>query len=166
MDETAPPLRIRSLLDRDMPAVLAIESASFEFPWCEEEFRQTLLHDNHTGSVAEYDGRIAGYAVHKLLPSRIDLLTLAVHPALRRRGIGERLIARLTRKLSPGGRRKLVTEVRETNLAAQLFFRSLSFRATAILRRRYPQSPEDAYRMVYRVLADRFVPANRIAGKM
>ena len=41
-------------------------------------------------------------------------------------------------------------EVRETNLAAQLFFRSLSFRAVNVLHDFYDDTTEDAYVMQYR----------------
>ena len=40
-------------------------------------------------------------------------------------------------------------EVRETNLPAQLFFRSLGFRATTVLKDLYQDSTEDAYMMQY-----------------
>ena len=35
-------VHIRWMIRRDMPEVLAIEHASFEFPWCEEEFLRVL----------------------------------------------------------------------------------------------------------------------------
>ena len=41
-------------------------------------------------------------------------------------------------------------EVRETNLAAQLFFRGQGFRAVSVLREFYDDTPEDAYLMQYR----------------
>jgi ribosomal-protein-alanine N-acetyltransferase len=44
-------------------------------------------------------------------------------------------------------------EVRESNIDAQLFFRSLGFRAISVLRGFYDDSAEDAYLMQYRVLA-------------
>jgi ribosomal-protein-alanine N-acetyltransferase len=43
-----------------------------------------------------------------------------------------------------------VLEVRETNLAAQLFWRAMGFRATATLRDHY-ENGETAYRCVYRL---------------
>ena len=48
--------------------------------------------------------------------------------------------------------------MRETNLAAQLFFRSSGFRAVSVLREFYEDTPEDAYLMQYRFRADE-VPA-------
>jgi ribosomal-protein-alanine N-acetyltransferase len=58
-----------------------------------------------------------------------------------------------------------VLEVRETNLAAQLFFRESGFRAVSLLRDFYEDTTEDAYLMQYRyrpIDADAATTANRI----
>lgn len=49
----------------------------------------------------------------------------------------------------PDDRKRLVFEVRETNLAAQLFLRRHDFRATRVLRNAYDDTREDAYRMEF-----------------
>ena len=48
-------------------------------------------------------------------------------------------------------RDRLRTAVRETNLPAQLFFRTMGFRAVSVERNFYEESPEDAYLMEYRL---------------
>jgi ribosomal protein S18 acetylase RimI-like enzyme len=47
-------------------------------------------------------------------------------------------------------RSKIVCVVRERNLTAQLFLRSLGFRAVWVARGYYFKTNEDAYRMTYR----------------
>ena len=42
-------VHIRWMIRRDMPEVLAIEHASFEYPWCEEEFLRVLRQRNCIG---------------------------------------------------------------------------------------------------------------------
>ena len=54
-------VHIRWMIRRDMPEVLAIEHASFEFPWCEEEFLRVLRQRNCIGMVAEYGERVVGF---------------------------------------------------------------------------------------------------------
>ena len=49
--------QIRWLIRRDMDDVLAIERASFQFPWTEEEFLCCLRQRNCIGTVAELDHR-------------------------------------------------------------------------------------------------------------
>jgi ribosomal-protein-alanine N-acetyltransferase len=57
------------------------------------------------------------------------------------------MITKLVSKLAYQRRNRIVLEVRETNLSAQLFFRSLGFRATGVLRNFYEDSTEDAFMM-------------------
>ena len=49
---------------------------------------------------------------------------------------------------------RITLEVRETNLAAQLFFRHEGFKALKVLRSFYEDSGEDAYLLQYRLADD------------
>ena len=60
------------------------------------------------------------------------------------------MINKLVGKLSQQRRNRIVLEIRETNLAAQLFFRNSDFRAVSVLRDYYDDTTEDAYVMQYR----------------
>lgn len=144
---------IRWMIRRDLPEILTIEAASFEFPWLEEDFIKCLRQRNCIGMVAEdpcQNCKICGFMVYELHKNRIHLLNLAVHPAFVRKGIGSQMIAKLTGKLSTQGRSRIILEVRETNLQAQLFFRENGFRAVSVLRNFYADTPEDAYVMQYK----------------
>jgi len=157
---------VRWMIRRDMPHVLAIEAESFEFPWLEEDFLRCLKRRNCIGMVAEYFDRPVGFMIYELTKTRIHLLNFAVAPEARRRGVGTQMVAKLIGKLSSQGRSRITLEVRETNLAAQLFFRANGFRAVSVLREYYEDTPEDAYLMQYRYRPDRserFGSVNRIA---
>ena len=60
------------------------------------------------------------------------------------------MINKLISKLSMDRRNRILLEVRETNLDAQLFFKDLGFRAIPVLRDYYEDTTEDAYLMQYR----------------
>lgn len=159
-------LHIRWLVRRDMPEVLAIEAESFEFPWQEEDFVRCLHQRNCIGMVAECDRQVIGYMVYELTRSRIHLLNLAVAPSHRRRKAGSQMVGKLVNKLSSQRRSRITLEVRETNLAAQIFFRANGFRAVSVLHDFYEDTVEDAYLMQYRCAPEastQFLPANRIA---
>ncbi len=143
-------VHIRWMIRRDMPAVLDIESQSFEFPWSEEEFVRCLRQRNCIGMVAECDERVVGFMIYELHKNRLHILNFAVDPAARRSGVGRAMTDKLIGKLSHDRRNRIMLEVRETNLEAQLFFRSLGFRAISVLREFYDDSPEDAYLMQLR----------------
>ena len=146
------PVHIRWCLKRDMPEILAIEEASFEFPWDEEEFARCGQQGNCVLMVAERGEQIVGYVVYELRPTRLHLLNFAVHPDFRRHRVGEQLVRHLVAKPGSSPRRiSILLEIRETNMAGQLFFREMGFRAVSILRDFYEDTAEDAYLMRLRL---------------
>jgi ribosomal-protein-alanine N-acetyltransferase len=138
------------MIRRDMPAVLGIEGACFEFPWSEDDFIRCLRQRNCIGMVAEEDDQVVGFMIYELHKNRLHILNFAVHPSQRRSGIGRAMINKLLGKLSHERRNRIMLEVRETNLIAQLFFKSIGFRAISVLRDFYDDTVEDAYLMQYR----------------
>ena len=161
-------VHIRWMIRRDMPEVLAIEHASFEYPWCEEEFLRVLRQRNCIGMVAECGERVVGFMIYELHKNKLHVLDFAVHPDTRRQGVGLQMVAKLVGKLSNHRRTRIVLSVRETNLPAQLFYRIQGFRALEVVREYYQDTGEDAYTMVYMldesVLEDP-VSTNRIANR-
>jgi ribosomal-protein-alanine N-acetyltransferase len=147
--------------------VLEIENQSFEFPWSEDDFIRCLRQRNCIGMVAEHDERVAGFMIYELHRNRLHILNFAVAPEFRRKGVGHQMVEKLIGKLSSQRRSRIMLEVRETNLAAQLFFRSLGFRAISVLRDFYVDTTEDAYLMQYRFRTeaevDAAMPVNRIS---
>jgi len=159
-------VHIRWMIRRDMPEVLEIENRSFEFPWLEEDFIRCLRQRNCIGMVADYEDQVVGFMIYELHKTRLHILNFAVLPEFRRRGIGKQMVSKLIGKLSFQRRSRILLEVRETNLAAQLFFKGNEFRATTVLRDFYEDTTEDAYLMEYRYRADvseAYTPTNRIA---
>jgi [ribosomal protein S18]-alanine N-acetyltransferase len=143
-------VHIRWMIRRDMPAVLAIEDASFEFPWSEEEFIRCLRQRNCIGMVAEQNDEVVGFMIYELHKNRLHLLNFSVNPEARRSGVGSAMMEKLASKLSTDRRNRIMLEVRETNLEAQLFFKNFGFKAISVLRDFYEDTTEDAYLMQYR----------------
>ncbi len=159
-------VHIRWMIRRDMPEVLEIENKSFEFPWFEEDFIRCLRQRNCIGMVAECDERVIAFMIYELHKTRLHILNFCVHPQFRRLGAGGQMIAKLVSKLSHQRRTRILLEVRETNLDAQLFFRNNGFRAVSVLRDYYDDTPEDAYVMEHRYqpdVSEMILPINRIA---
>ena len=143
-------VRIRWMIRRDMPEALAVEESSFEFPWTEEDFVRCLRQRNCIGMVAERNDKIVGFMIYELLQSELHVLNFAVRKEFRRMGVGSQMMEKLISKLSYGRRDRIVLEVRETNLEAQLFFKKQTFRAIDVLRDYYEDTIEDAYLMQYK----------------
>jgi ribosomal-protein-alanine N-acetyltransferase len=147
-------VHIRWMIRRDMPEVLQTEQESFEFSWTEEDFLRCLRQRNCIGMVAEQGERVVGFMIYELHKAKLHILNFAVHPQYRRAGVGAQLVAKLISMLSSHRRTRITLEVRETNLPAQLFFRSQGFKAVRVLRAFYEDSGEDAFLMQYRLSED------------
>ena len=159
-------VHIRWMIRRDMPSVLGIEQSCFEFAWNEDDFIRCLRQRNCIGMVAEIDDEIVGFMIYELHKNRLHILNFAVHPDFRRQGIGGAMCGKLFGKLSHERRNRIMLEVRETNLDAQLFFKSLGFRAISVLRDFYDDTIEDAYLMQFRyqpTVDEIAQPSNRIS---
>ena len=156
-------IHIRWMIRRDMAEVLGIENTSFEFPWNEEDFVRCLRQRNCIGMVAEQDDEIVGYMIYELYKTRLHILSFAVHQHHRRSGVGTAMVEKLKSKLSHQRRNRIVLEVRETNLEAQLFFKHQEFLALSVLRNFYDDTVEDAYLMQHRFVDEQTEePVNRI----
>jgi [ribosomal protein S18]-alanine N-acetyltransferase len=142
---------LRWMLRRDRAEVLDIERSVFFDPWRDDDFTAALRERNVIGKVAEGGERVLGFSVYKCHPRSIEILNLAVDPNHHRRGIGAALVGGLVGRERCGRRRTLRALVREYNLDAQLFFRSMGFHCTGILHGFHRALGEDAYRFTYRL---------------
>jgi len=142
------------MIRRDMADVLRIERASFEQEWSEEDFLNCLRQRNCIGMVAEHDSEVVGFMVYGLHKSRLQIMNFAVAPSYRRMGIGHQMIDKLVNKLSQQRRQEILVDLRETNLAAQLFFQNQKFRAIRVVRGHFDDTGEDAYLFAYRMDGD------------
>ena len=161
-------VHIRWMIRRDMSEVLQIEQEGFEFPWSEEDFMRCLRQRNCIGMVAEHAERVIGFMIYELHKTRLHLLNFSVAQEFRRRSTGRQMLSKLIGKLSTQRRSRVVLEIRETNLPAQLFFKRSGFRAISVLKDFYVDTTEDAYVMQFRHQTSDgpiVLPINRI-GKL
>lgn len=142
-------MEVRWLIRRDLPRVLEIEQASFEYPWSEDDFLCVLRQRHCIGLVAVEYKQVAGFIIYQLEEGVLDILNLAVCPSQRRHGIGAAIVERMRLKMAQQRRSALRANVRETNLPAQIFFRSQGFLAEQVIRNFYDDTDEDCYEFVY-----------------
>lgn len=164
-EQTAP--HIRWMIRADMNSVLMIETQCFEFPWCEEDFLRCLRQRNCIGMVAvDHQSDPLGFMLYELHSTRLHLLSIAVDVDHRHNGIGTAMVEKLLGKLSGQRRNRLTVDVRETNLDAQLFFKSRGMVAVETLRGIYDDNDVDAYRFEWRWRGEpQEAPINRIAER-
>jgi [ribosomal protein S18]-alanine N-acetyltransferase len=151
-DVASPSHQVRWMIRRDMPTVMEIENQAFEFPWSETDFIRCMQQRNCIGQVVE-DLRtetVRGFMIYEWHKNRLHILNTAVAADHKRLGYGRHMVEKLVGKLSHERRNRIMTEVRETNLDAQMFFKAMRFRAISVLRDFYDDTTEDAYLMQYR----------------
>jgi ribosomal-protein-alanine N-acetyltransferase len=114
--------------------------------------------------VAEAGDAVVAFMIYELHRNRLHVLNFAVTRSHRRLGVGTRMMQKLIGKLTPDRRSRIVLEVRETNLPAQLFFRTMGFRAISVLKDFYQDTTEDAYLMHFVSMAEEQAAPRRLAG--
>jgi len=160
-------IEVRWMIRKDIPAVMAIENDSFEHSWSEDDLLSCMRQRSVIGMVADRNGQIAGFMVYEFHKHRLHILNFAVAREHRRTGVGRAMLNKLIGKLSPERRTRIMLEVRETNLNAQLFFKACGFRAVSILSGFWDDHNEDACLMQYRVadvIHERASGVNRITS--
>ena len=126
-------------------AAQQIERASFTTPWPPQAYRQEL----ETNRLAHYlvgqlGDRVVAYGGVWLMVDEAHVTTFAVHPAFRRRRIGERLLLAMLDLSVDRHAREATLEVRLSNLAARRLYEKYGFRPVGIRPRYYSDNQEDA----------------------
>ncbi len=137
-------VNIRRMTDEDVPAVSAIEEATFSMPWKPDDFREMIRRDNMTYLVAEVGGKIVGGAGLRNILGDCEITNVAILPAYRRQGIGKRLLVELLKAGTEIGAEAFTLEVRAGNEAAIRLYESLGFVSEGVRPDFYERPREDA----------------------
>ncbi|MEO8136133.1 MAG: ribosomal protein S18-alanine N-acetyltransferase [Betaproteobacteria bacterium] len=121
-----PLLTFRPMSERDLPAVVALEAASQFTPWTAGNFHDALLAGNLC-LVANHSRVIVASAVLQMAAANAELLSMAVTPALRRQGVGRRLLDELIARALAFRAESIWLEVRVSNLAAIALYSTAGF---------------------------------------
>ena len=119
------------------------------------------------GIVVEQGDAIVGYLFYEVRNGFYRLLSFAVDERKRRKGVGSFMLGVLADKLD-AERVEISCFVREKNVQAQLFLRSLGYQTVWAVKGFYRETDEDARRMTFRrneraAVAD-FARRHRLAG--
>lgn len=137
-------VNLRDMTTVDVPAVVAIERASYSMPWSDATFRGLLRRRDAEMVTAESGGRVVGYAAFWCVVDQGELGNVAVSSEWRGHGLGARLVEEILRRASLRGVREVFLEVRPSNAVARQLYERLGFRPVG-RRRNYYQAPvEDA----------------------
>lgn len=115
-----------------MNAILAIERASFAADaYPESLFRLYAADPRSMFLLAETARRVRGYIIARRDRWGAEIVSLAVDPSSRNRGIGRTLLTAITSRMRRRNVQSIRLMVHVKNTQAALFYRNLGFRATA-----------------------------------
>jgi len=135
----------RAMRADDVDAVVAIETEAFTSPWQRETFLGLIGRPTTELLVMEHPSLgIVGYAVLWCVLEQGELANLAIVPALRGRGLGARLLARVVDVARGRGVETVYLEVRDSNQAALGLYRRFGFSQVGLRRGYYDRPKEDA----------------------
>jgi ribosomal-protein-alanine N-acetyltransferase len=137
-------VRVRPAEPRDVPAVAAIEQASFGDPWSANSFAQLVHNPGVLFAIAEQAGAVAGYVVAWFAADEAEVANVAVAAVARGRGVGAQLLDVALTEAAGRGAATVYLEVRESNGAARRLYASRGFAEVGRRRRYYRNPVEDA----------------------
>ncbi len=133
-----PDAAIRPMRAADVPAVVQIERAAYQFPWSEGIFRD-CLRVGYVCRVAAADEEVLGYGVMSVGAGEAHVLNLCIAEGLRCRGLGRQLLRRLLECAAAAGAAEAFLEVRPSNTTAIRLYLALGFEQVG-MRRGYYQA--------------------------
>jgi ribosomal-protein-alanine N-acetyltransferase len=137
---------IRPLRETDLPAVLAIEEASFPNPWRPEHFQHEMTSPYSFPLIAECEGAVVGYVCLMALFEEAQILDIAVAPDQRGKGVARLLMDQAISMAREKEAEVLALEVRVSSSAAISLYERCGFIRTG-LRSRYYEGRDDAVLM-------------------
>lgn len=127
--------------------LLILENICFPVPWQEKDFRRLIKDKRNISLAAEIDDKIVGYVIFEIVGLNCNLAAVAVSPNMRRKKIGSTLVRQVLTTMTEVFE-KISVMASEKNLDAQLFFRSLGFKAVQVSKDFYGKG-HDGYSFVY-----------------
>jgi ribosomal-protein-alanine N-acetyltransferase len=112
--------------EADLPAVMEIERAAYEFPWTPGIMRDCLFVGYHCTVYVEA-GVISGYGILNLGAGEAHIMNLCTAPHRRRSGIARRLLAHLLQQARTLRAEVALLEVRPSNAAAIALYQACGF---------------------------------------
>jgi ribosomal-protein-alanine N-acetyltransferase len=168
---------VRRMAPGDLEQVARLDAMSFPKPWPQAAFTRELENPRARCWVVETrlvaglefvpppsspllpitvpaaEPAVIGALVAWLVLDEFHIATLAVHPELRRQGLGQLILRQALRDALAEGARMAFLEVRESNIAAQQLYRRFGFEVTGHRPRYY--GTEDAVLMTLEPLGVR-----------
>lgn len=127
---------------RDAEALAALHARSFSDGWSAKFIANLIASPGTTALTArEEGGAPCAFILARVAADEAEILTLAVDPAMRRRGLGRALVVAAALRASAGGARTLFLEVETGNDAARALYSGLGLHDVGLRPGYYRDAP-------------------------
>lgn len=132
----------------DIPAAVALELGSLT-AWSQQHLEDELLQPAGFQFAAREGGagKLLGFVCGRLAADEAEILKLSVAPAVRRQGIGSRLLDEALCRCRKKGAASCFLELRASNTPAKRLYEKKGFVMVGTRRGYYTEPPEDAVMM-------------------
>jgi ribosomal-protein-alanine N-acetyltransferase len=127
---------IRPMHELDVPAIVGIERAAYQFPWSEGIFRD-CLRVGYVCRVIDVGGDMAGYGIMSVGAGEAHILNVCIADEYRGRGFARKVLQYLLDRARAAGMHEAFLEVRPSNTTAAHLYHSMGFEQVGIRRGYY-----------------------------
>lgn len=141
-------MKLRRFSLADLDKILEIEKLSFPYreAWSKEYFEILYQKNPEEFIVAEENGKVVGYTIGQLKNDSAEIISLAVAPNWRKKGIGKALTEFLINHFRGKKIKEIFLHVRTKNEVATSFYQNLGFEVSKTIKNYY-RNGDDAYLM-------------------
>jgi ribosomal-protein-alanine N-acetyltransferase len=124
---------------RDAAAIASLHSASFHRGWSEHELESLLLDRSVIAHRAMSGRKLVGFILSRLAGDEAEILSVAVAPSRRSRGLAGQLLELHLRRLAGLGTKSVFLEVDPDNVPARRLYNRAAFQEVGNRPAYYPQ---------------------------
>ena len=128
----------------DAHALAAVHALAFDDPWSEGAFAELFASPGVFALAADDGDEIAAFILCRAIAGEAEVLTLAVAPDLRRRGMATALLQAAMAEASRAGAETMFLEVASNNAPALALYRRAGFTQAGLRRAYYAPEGTDA----------------------
>jgi len=141
-------VKLRGFVPSDLEKVMEIEKTSFPKRKAHSKKYFKKLYQKYPEGfiLAENKNEIVGYTIGQPKNDSTEIISLAVKPRFRQKGIGKKLINFLINYFKERGIKGILLHVRTENKTGVAFYRNLGFKILKTIKNYY-RNGDDAYLM-------------------
>ena len=137
-------MRLRGAWGHEADALARVHAGAFSGGWSPREIADLLNGPGGFALLVEDGGRPLGFILCRAVAGEAEILTLAVDPAARRRGLALALVEAATGAARMAGAESLFLEVAHDNAAALGLYRKAGFAEVGLRRGYYDRGANPA----------------------